>query len=490
MNRQSVRIMLLVCLIPIFALQGFSQANVQGNDQNPQAANQGKPTQGNNQANQSGYSPFDSFPAKLTAAEFSLPMAPECLDQLHQVGTVTVLLTKFATSADSIVKPACIVEMVSKSTDAPAAKVALLTPGNVIILHVLTWKSVPAPGNPDTFQYQPLNGAWGFYNVRNDKRNLSQQIDASGTPYFYNPKHLYLIDINLFDDIKHFDPTKAEIDYSIQATPRQKQNQADLATLASALLKLPSQNKVQNAPNPPPPTAVWGIVQEVTPGIPLPYDLAVTVSLNSPQGAGAAAKSPCLQNSQDAKGGQPSQNACSVAKTITNYDSEYWDVSLGLAIPGPVETTYKSTTAAGSTTVTPSKVTHTDAYAFGDIYFLQPWSKSPGGFSSLPHINFGIPITSQSLHRPYVGMAEGLNFLTSKAKLGVPLSVFAGPVFMKQQIQLPGTTTLKWDRATKMIYGIELPISSITNYLKGGGSSKNSGSSKNGGSSGGGGNAQ
>jgi hypothetical protein len=81
-------------------------------------------------------------------------------------------------------------------------------------------------------------------------------------------------------------------------------------------------------------------------------------------------------------------------------------------------------------------------------------------------------------------MAESLNFLTSRLKLGVPISVYAGPVFMKQQIELPGTTTLKWDRATKMIYGIELPINSITNYLKGGGSSKNSGSSKNGGNSG------
>jgi hypothetical protein len=50
---------------------------------------------------------------------------------------------------------------------------------------------------------------------------------------------------------------------------------------------------------------------------------------------------------------------------------------------------------------------------------------------------------------------------------------------MKQQIELPGTTTLRWDRAAKMIYGVELPISSITNFLKSSGGSKNSGSSKN-----------
>jgi hypothetical protein len=111
-------------------------------------------------------------------------------------------------------------------------------------------------------------------------------------------------------------------------------------------------------------------------------------------------------------------------------------------------------------------------------------SKSPGGLSSLPHFNFGIPITSQSLHRPYVGVAENLTFLTSKLKLGIPLSIFARPVFMKQQIELPGSTTLQWDHATKMIYGVELSIGSISNYLKGGSSAKSSGSSKSGGSTG------
>jgi hypothetical protein len=152
---------------------------------------------------------------------------------------------------------------------------------------------------------------------------------------------------------------------------------------------------------------------------------------------------------------------------------------VGVAIPGPIEMTYKSSTSSsGATTVTPSKVTHTDAYAFFDVYLLEHFSSLPANQSWIPHINAGIPITGQTLHRPYVGLAENLGFLTKYAKLNIPLSVFAGPVFMKQQVELPGTTTLKWDRATKMIYGIELPISSITNYLKSGGGSKNNSSSK------------
>jgi hypothetical protein len=326
-----------------------------------------------------------------------------------------------------------------------------------------------------------VHGAWGFYIVEKDNTNLKQQVDSSGTPYFYNTRHVYLVDVNLFDDGSST-PTQAEIDYSVQGTVRQKQNEADLAALANALLKLSAPSGAAAAVSPSPAT-VLAIAQEITPGVPLPYDLAVTVALSSLQGASPSTQ-PCAQSIQGGQGGGSSQTACSTNKTVTNYDPEYWDVSLGLAIPGPVEMTYKSTTTSGSTTVTPSKVTHTDAYAFVDFYFLQKLSGSPGGLSSLPHFNFGIPITGTPLHRPYVGLAENLAPLTRRLKLGVPLSLFAGPVFMKQQIEVPGTTTLKWDWATKMIYGVELPISSITNYLKGGSSSKNSGSSKTGGSTG------
>jgi hypothetical protein len=509
MNRHSFRITLLVCLITIFALNGFSQQDGQANDQQKQkpgqgngaAQNQGGGTQPS--ATNSGYTPFDSFPVKTQAQSFGVSIPNECLSPSKSINNELDLLKSFATSATSVVKPACIVEMVYESRDAPAAKAQLQTPGNAIILHVLTWTSnqlsppvdavsakpaegsKPAqdaiPAKPAVYGFQPVNGAWGFYIVKSDKRNLKQQTDSSGTPYFYNAKHVYLVDINVIDNfIDNSGAPQGEIDYTIQATARQKQNEADLATLFNALLKMPSTKGVVAAGNPTP-TTVWGTVQEVQPGIPLPYDLAVTVSLNPPKGAPPTRPSPCAQSNP---AGAKSQSACSATKTVTNYDPEFWDVSLGVAIPGPVEMTYKSTTTAGTTTVTPSKVTHTDAYAFGDIYLFQHFSTSPVGLSNLPHINFGIPITSQSLHRPYVGMAEGLNFLTSRLKLGVPISVYAGPVFMKQQIEPPGTTTLKWDRATKMIYGIELPISSITNYLKGGGSSKNSGSSKSGGSSG------
>lgn len=487
MNGHFLRVASLVCSIFFVAAQGVLPLNGQGtgdNAQQPNQGNKGQQKQNQNSNNQSsvktsGYSPYDSFPVKLTARQFKFAIPPECLDSKNKISNTASLLTSFASSADSIVKPACIVKGVEPNPNAP-----LRTPGYGIILHVTQWTTVTTPaanGKPAVVQYQPVHGAWGFYIVERDKTNLRKQADSSGSPYFYNMKHINLVDINLFDDGSDT-PKQVEIDYSIQGTARQKQNEADLATLANALLKLSTPAGAAAAASPDPAT-VLGIVQEVTPGVPLPYDLAVTVALNAPQGSDSSTK-PCAQSAQAGQAGGSGQTACSANRTITNYDPEYWDVSLGLTIPGPVETTYRTTTSSGTTTVTPSNVTHTDAYAFVDFYLLQRLATSPGELSYLPHVNLGIPITGQPFHRPYVGIAESLAILTSKLKLGVPLCVFAGPVFMKQQVEIPGTKTLKWDRATKMIYGLELPISSITNYLKGGSGSKSSGSSKSGGSQG------
>jgi hypothetical protein len=108
-------------------------------------------------------------------------------------------------------------------------------------------------------------------------------------------------------------------------------------------------------------------------------------------------------------------------------------------------------------------------------YPFQHFANAPATLTYIPHFNFGIPISGQPLHRPYVGMAENLSFLTKLIKLNLPLAVYAGPVFMKQQIYDTRSASLKWDHAIKGLYGIELPISAITNYMKGGSNSSKSG---------------
>jgi hypothetical protein len=332
-------------------------------------------------------------------------------------------------------------------------------PNNVLIVHVVVWES-------SSGAYQPSNGAWAFYRVgKGDKFRLD--FDLSGTPYLYKPPHIYFIDMNYFD--KSFKGGNATFTYTITTTPRQKQNAADLATLASSLLKMSSTAGgpkiaaagVESA-------QVWGTVVELAASSPLPYDLAISATLKGTTG------------NEQYISCDPSP--CSFSKTVPTYDPEYWDVSLGVTIPGVLEGVYPKN---ATTPFTASASRHVDAYAFIDVYPFQPLAHAPNTLTYSPHFNVGIPITSQSLHRPYVGMAENLSFLTKLIRLNIPLAVYAGPVFMKQQVYDARTSSLKWDHAIKGLYGLELPISAITNYMKSG--SKSSSSNKSSTSSNGGG---
>jgi hypothetical protein len=292
-----------------------------------------------------------------------------------------------------------------------------------------------------------------------------------------------------------------EIKYQITTTPGQKQNASDFATLAQTVLKVqPSAEMHILGLQPPQPPEVWYAAGAVKATSPLPYNLAITVTIGAskdqggnqtqisqkktPKGskdkhddakaqANDASKVTAPDTSQAQVVCNPSP--CSFSKTVTHYDPEYWDVSLGVSVPGVLEPKYKTATANGITTYSLGSATrHTDAYAFLDIYAFQYFAGAPASLSKIPHFNLGIPITSQSLHRPYVGVAENLSFLTKLVKLGFPLSGFVGPVFLKQQVYSPAISGLTWDHATKLMYGVELPISSITKYMKGGGSSTGS----------------
>ena len=337
--------------------------------------------------------------------------------------------------------------------------------GDVIIIHAVSWGLV-APDDAAGATYQPLKGAWAFCRNMNKgtdpdmKRYCHQDHDLSGNPYLYDAPHIYFIDLNYFPDA--VGATKGKFAYQITTTARQKENASSVATLVSSLLKVSQTTLNQEIavldrlPTPKTILAqVWGTTLIVKASAPLPYDLAVSSTFTA--------------NPSDKDDVSCDKSACSFSKTVAHYDREYWDVSLGVSTIGVLEPKYTST----GTLTTPTR--HTDAYAFLDVYSFQPLAEAPGSLTSLPHFNLGIPITSQSLHRPYVGLAENLGFLTKKIKLNIPLAVFAGPVFMKQQVFVSSISGLKWDHAIKMMYGVELPISAITKYMKGGSSGSTSG---------------
>jgi hypothetical protein len=168
-----------------------------------------------------------------------------------------------------------------------------------------------------------------------------------------------------------------------------------------------------------------------------------------------------------------------MGRTFTSKEHAYVDISAGIAVPGVRDTSYAFSST--SSTVSSSVTRHTDAYALIDVFPLGALLPKE---SRVPHINFGIPVTSQSLHRPYVGLAENLTGWTHLQKalsLPIAIDVFGGIVFMKTE-QLSGTPTtqaafnsdLSWHWVHKYMVGIEVPISSVTSKF--GKSSSGSGS--------------
>jgi hypothetical protein len=126
---------------------------------------------------------------------------------------------------------------------------------------------------------------------------------------------------------------------------------------------------------------------------------------------------------------------------------------------------------------------HTDLYALLDIY---PRASNHSKDSKYPHVNIGLPVTSQSFYRPYFGIAEtltGWGGLQHKLSLPVAINFFGGLVFMKTNILVGNPTSqaefhndLKSTRVWKSVFGIEVPISSMVSKLGGkGGSSKGGG---------------
>jgi hypothetical protein len=408
----------------------------------PKATKPGSPT-----AN-SPYSPNDQVPqAAGTLVQLDLQGItwPNC-DPSSVPPTAAQVYDAF-TSLQT--KPQCLLNLIASNL-----RTNLLVKNGVIIIHALIWKS----DGP----YTPQAGSWGFYRVEKNT-SLKQEVDLSGTPYLYGPSQIVLLELNYFSD--GFDPDKATFNLQVQTTAQKPQNQANLSTLVDALLKASSASSralrptAQALPN----FEVWGSVTTVAPTVPAPFSLQITSSLRAASGK------------TDIVSCDPSP--CSFSKTVTVYEPEYWDVSLGLAVPGVLEAKYTTSVTNGVTTYPRSVTRHTDAYAFVDIYPFSRFTTVVNNESEAPHINFGLPITSQSLHRPYVGLAENLFILTKRVKLPIALSVFAGPVFMKQQIFRPATNALAWNHATKMMYGFELPISSIANYKKSSGSKSKGGSS-------------
>ena len=171
-----------------------------------------------------------------------------------------------------------------------------------------------------------------------------------------------------------------------------------------------------------------------------------------------------------------SSSPCSFTTSFHSDDKEAIDFSLGVTVPGIHETVYTNPT-------TSSVKRHTDIYAFVDFYPAFHWKSKE---SAIPHLNFGVPVTSQPFYRPYFGAGENLTSWWLE-RHGFPLRInfFAGLVYMKQRFATSGpnsTTVLATDRAWKPVYGLEIPVSALISKIGSAGKSQASKGGSGGGS--------
>jgi hypothetical protein len=211
----------------------------------------------------------------------------------------------------------------------------------------------------------------------------------------------------------------------------------------------------------------------------LPSDLNVTVTLTPGSAAGAPGKPGdasdpvvCVQSSQ----------ACTVAHTFNDAGKEWWDINLGLTIPGIRETTFSLDEK--SSTVTSSISRHTDVYGFFSIYWpISYWRPKD---SNWPHLDVGIPFSGQPLHRPFFGAAEKIPGL--EKLLSMPVSVYGGAIrLIEQRTSLTvGSTTdattfagalnkksVSWRGVVGLEFQVSSLLSKIGSFGGGGGGGKN-----------------
>ena len=372
------------------------------------------------------------------------------------------------------------------------------------IFHITHWTNFGVATAPPTllssawYVYRrPRHPSWEKKKPAKTNNLVKADLTGAGDPLIYGASDALIVGID------RFDPTSTTVDgklistpspgilattYSVTVTQGTPENLTNLGALASALGGLSGTKTAALGATgaPPPSTYVAVACQQGTKK--LPFDMSITSAVGKKADlnqnvVGTQPQAPKPGTSTCS--GDGNTPPCSTNRTFTSLDHEYWDVSIGVSIPGVRQTSYTFSNGAVNSSVT----THTDLYAFADVF---PFGALVPKESWIPHINAGVPVTSQSLYRPYFGMAENLTGWTHLQKaLSLPVSVnfFAGMVYMKTQyiVGSPQTAAefssdLHWHRVWKPMFGIEVPVSAMASKLGGKSSSKNASGTGKGGS--------
>jgi hypothetical protein len=162
---------------------------------------------------------------------------------------------------------------------------------------------------------------------------------------------------------------------------------------------------------------------------------------------------------------QKKDSGSSISRTFSVLDKEYWDINLGLNIPSVNQPSFM---LSKDNVVQRSISKKVSPYAFVSIYPFAAFSPKDGNW---PHLNLGLPVAGQPLHRPFGGVAEKIPWVDRYT--GIPISVFGGTVALKESIStLPiGPTTtptqfaLRSHWVWKGMFGLEFPVSALISKI-------------------------
>lgn len=206
---------------------------------------------------------------------------------------------------------------------------------------------------------------------------------------------------------------------------------------------------------------------------------AATQSAATPQQSAGAATVDCFA--------VQGSSSCSFQRSFQSDDRAWWDFSLSVTIPGYKQATYTITDATSATapaSVATSVTRHTEMYGLFD-WFPGAWlptSRPLNQESAAPHVVIGLPTTGQPFLHPFFGLAENLTSWDSLERHGFPLrlSAFAGLVWTRNQEYVIGNQmapyntpqpTLKNGDTWKLMFGVEVSMTTLLSKLGGGKSS-------------------
>jgi hypothetical protein len=303
---------------------------------------------------------------------------------------------------------------------------------NLYIIHIVDWKASQGSVSFDT-------GQWFLYRY-DAKAGKYYPINADGDsfPDVYDMDNGTVISVSRLTVPKN-DPQSLtipppRIDYTITVTQNTPSWLTGLQTIISGIsgVTVPNVNHGAVRSNPSPVIKTTITVQAIsTSTLKRPYTVAVS-------GAAAASTD---DSAGDCKN-LTKNSKCTFTNNLSVAQREFVTFGINIVPHGPKETTFDSTG-------TPTTTNHNAFYAVVDFTpFPIHWP-----MDSRLYVQAGLPLSGAATHLPYVGVAYPLPWF----KKTLAVSPFYGVVFMQQQ-----GPNGKRDRVTKGIWGVEVPLTSIS----------------------------